>query len=132
MKTIIISILIIGIFAVKGKCPVANFQGNWKDQIPARAFSLKLNQASGNLKGNHCAITPDGNRIDCALDDTDVSITGTISNADSVIVTVKSFYSNTTGTAVIKKIDDNTISWRILTAPLGVFYIFNSAILIRQ
>jgi hypothetical protein len=73
-----------------------------------------------------------GRKVDCALEDADVTITGTANNSASVKVTFISQFSQNKGTATITKMNDSTIQWRILTKPKGEYYLPNQMVLKKQ
>jgi hypothetical protein len=110
---------------------VANLQGSWKSTTDNSEFILYLDQPSNNLTGSHCSVQQNGNRIDCRLDDTDLSISGRVNDATTVTVTFKSFSGGATGKATIKKVTPTTIEWTIIKKPQGEFYIPMNAVLTK-
>lgn len=111
---------------------VADFQGHWESSTEGSAFTLTLTQASKKLTGAHCSVQQKGNRIDCGLDDSEVSISGTVSDPTTVTVSFKSFYGRSSGKATIKKLNATTIEWTIIQKPQGQFHIPMHAVLTKQ
>ena len=64
-----------------------------------------------------------GDRIDCVLDKTDVSIFGKIENQTYFIVRFESQFCSKSGIAKITKLNSNTIDWQIISRPKGEYYI---------
>ena len=109
----------------------SNFNGEWNLSTKSSDFSLTLNQTnSKSITGQHCSVMYNGDRIDCATDG-EKTISGTI-QGDSIIVTFMSEYSMTKGKAVIKKVNDKQISWRVIQSPKGIYYIPDEVILTKE
>lgn len=109
-----------------------NFSGKWHVETETSSFDLNLSQVNNILSGSHCSVQKGGNKIDCVLDDTDVSLTGTVGDSDSAVVTFTSQLSLKNGTASIKKISDTEIQWKIISDPQGSFFIPDQATLTKQ
>ena len=112
--------------------PFTDFSGKWYSGSANASFDLKLTQIKGRVSGSHCAIQLGGRKVDCVLDDKDVTITGTANNSASMLVTFISQFSQKTGTATITKINDSTIQWKILTKPKGEYYLPNKMVLKKR
>jgi hypothetical protein len=103
-----------------------NYSGSWQAATPTSAFILDLNQNGSNqITGTHYSIEQNGNLMDCGVDSTDITITGTVTTSPPLVVTFISAYCKKPGTATITKISDNKIVWKITRAPQGDFYIPN-------
>jgi len=109
-----------------------DFSGKWHAETATATFDLNLTQIKGWISGYHCAVQLGGQKVDCALKDTDVTITGTANISASVKVTFLSQFSQNKGTATITKMNDSTIQWRILTKPKGEYYLPNKMVLKKQ
>jgi len=109
-----------------------DFSGKWHAETANTSFDIKLIQVKGRVSGSHCAIQLGGYKVDCLLNDKDVTITGTANNSASVQVTFISQFSQKPGTATINKINDSTIEWKILTKPNGEFYLSSQMVLKKQ
>jgi len=106
-----------------------DFSGKWHAETATASFDLNLTQIKGRVSGSHCAVQMGGQRVDCALKDDDVTITGNANNSASVMVSFISQFSQKQGTATITKMNDSTIEWRILTKPKGEYYLPNQMVL---
>lgn len=110
----------------------SNFNGYWTDGIDGSVFDLLLTQKGSTLTGSYCSTMLNGNKIDCDIDSTDLSINGVVTNSNTVTVDFKSQFSRSSGKAMIKKISDTQIKWVIIKEPKGEYYIPNSAVLSKQ
>jgi hypothetical protein len=109
-----------------------DFSGKWHAETAPATFDLNLTQIKGRVSGSHCAVQMGGQKIDCALKDTDVTITGNANNSASVKVNFISQFSQKQGTATITKMNDSTIEWRIITKPMGEYYLPNQMVLKKR
>ena len=109
-----------------------NFSGKWHAETATASFDIKLTQIKGRVSGSHCALQLGGSKVDCVLKDSDVTITGTANNSASVQVTFISQFSQKPGTAIITKMNDSTIKWKILTKPNGEFYLPSQMVLMKR
>lgn len=112
--------------------PFTNFSGKWHAETANTSFDLKLTQIKERVSGSHCAIQLGGSKVDCVLQDSDVTITGTANSSGSVQVTFISQFSQKPGTATITKMNDSTIQWKILTKPNGEFYLPSKMVLKKK
>ncbi|MEI6754689.1 MAG: hypothetical protein WCK78_16170 [Paludibacter sp.] len=104
-----------------------SFSGNWNSS--KSDFYLSLKQIKNKISGCHCSAMLDGNRIDCSTDEE--TINGTV-QGDSILVVFTSAYSMKNGFAVIKRVSDKQIEWKIKKKPDGEFYIPTGTILIKE
>jgi hypothetical protein len=111
---------------------IASFAGRWSYTSPRTSFLIIITQKESALSGTHCSTMAAGRKIDCYLEATDISITGTVTDANLVTVTFKSFFSETSGKATLKKISPTQIEWTITEAPKGEFYLPSKAVLIKK
>jgi hypothetical protein len=111
---------------------IANFNGKWSYSSDRTSFLLVLTQKQSVLSGTHCSTMAGGNKIDCFLDATDISITGTVTDSNLVTLTFKSFFSETSGRATLRKISPTQIEWTIIEEPKGEFYLPTSAVLFKK
>ena len=109
-----------------------DFSGKWHAETATATFDLNLTQLKGRISGSHCGVQLGGQKVDCALKDTDVTITGTANNSTSVKVTFISQFSQKKGTATITKMNDSTLQWRIITKPKGEYYLPNQMVLKKR
>lgn len=122
-KINILIILVVGILFNSCYAQIPNFQGKWKvSNTDVDEFVLTLNQNNSTLTGSHTSVQAGGDRIDSALDDTDVTISGNVTSSTQVLVTFTSSFSNTSGTATLTKISSTEIIWKIVTPPSGEYY----------
>lgn len=122
-KIKILMILAIGILFNSCYAQIANFQGKWKiSNADANEFVLTLNQNNSTLTGSHTSVQANGDHIDSALDNTDITISGNVASNSQVLVTFTSSFSNTSGTATLTKISPTEIVWKIVTPPSGEYY----------
>lgn len=122
-KIKILTVLMIGILFNSCYAQIANFQGKWKiSNSDTDEFVLTFNQNNSTLTGSHVSVQSGGNKIDSALDDTDITISGNVTSSTQVLVTFTSSYSNTKGTATLTKISPSEIAWKIVTPPSGEYY----------
>ena len=103
-----------------------------RSQTATASFDLNLTQIKGRVSGSHCAVQMGGQKIDCAIKDNDVTITGNANNSSSLQVTFISQFSQTKGMATITKMNDSTLQWRILIKPKGEYYLPNQMVLKKQ
>ena len=130
-KILLLLLLAAALVSFSAIKPFTNFSGKWHAETANVSFDLKLNQIRGRVYGSHCAIQLGGSKMDCVIKDSDVTITGTANNSGSVQVTFISQFSQKPGTAIITKINDSTIQWKILTKPNGEFY-FPSQMVLKK
>ena len=130
-KILLLLLLAAALVSFSAIKPFTNFSGKWHAETANVSFDLKLNQIRGRVYGSHCAIQLGGSKMDCVIKDSDVTITGTANNSGSVQVTFISQFSQKPGTAIITKINDSTIQWKILTNPNGEFY-FPSQMVLKK
>ena len=109
-----------------------DFSGKWHAETATATFDLNLTQLKGRISGSHCGVQLVSRKVDCALEDADVTINGYANNSASVKVTFLSQFSQNKGTATITKMNDSTIQWRILTKPKGEYYLPNKMVLTKQ
>ena len=112
--------------------PITDFSGKWHAETATASFDLNLTQIKGRVSGSHCAVQMGGQKIDCAIKDNDVTITGNANNSASVKVTFISQFYQTKGMATITKMNDSTLQWRIIIKPKGGFYLPNQMVLSKQ
>ncbi len=111
----------------------SDFSGEWEFENDKTVFSMTLTQNGTLVSGNHCSSQFEGSKLDCAIDETDLTtITGTVTEADSVNVTFKSVFCGLTGQATIKRISSTQIKWTITQEPQGEFFIPMNVILTKQ
>lgn len=125
MKTKLIVTLLISslLLAFKFINNIPDFSGKWHAETVTSSFDLNLSQIENKLNGSHCSVQMSGNKVDCVLDDTDLSLSGIIENPSTVLVTFTSQICQKKGTAKISKINDTTIDWQIITKPNGEYQI---------
>jgi len=111
---------------------ITDFSGKWHAETATASFDLNLTQIKGRVSGSHCAVQMGGQKIDCAIKDNDVTITGNANNSASVKVTFISQFSQKQGTATITKMNDSTIEWRIIIKPKGENYLPNQMVLKKR
>ena len=111
---------------------ITDFSGKWHAETATASFDLNLTQIKGRVSGSHCAVQIGGQKIDCAIKDNDVTITGNANNSTFVNVTFISQFSQTKGMATITKMNDSTIEWRIITKPKDENYLPNQMVLKKQ
>ncbi len=134
MKNILIVVavaLLIVSFSFNKKATTV-YAGVWKFKADSTIFTLEITQIGTKLSGTHCCTLFGGNKIDCAVEPDEVSITGTASNADSVSVSFKSSFCNKTGRATIKKISPTKIRWIIRKEPAGEYYLLSDVVLVKE
>lgn len=132
LKSVAYFCLVAFLLAFRSGNTVPNFTGNWHTETANASFDLDLTQTKNALRGSHCSVQNGGNKIDCVLDETDISITGIVGNSSTVTVTFTSQFSQKKGSAKITKMNDSTIVWQIVTKPQGEFYLPNQATLKKQ
>ncbi|HUS00806.1 MAG TPA: hypothetical protein VMY77_03725 [Chitinophagaceae bacterium] len=109
------------------------FNGIWECSSTASQFTLYLSQNGTTLSGSHCSVFQNGEKIDCRIDPTDLSIQATdVGTSNTVTVNFKSYFKNLSGKATLKKISETQIEWTITEKPQGEYYIPNTATLTKQ
>jgi hypothetical protein len=129
---LLLILFVITLVSFRAITPFTDYSGKWHAETATASFDLKLTQIKGRVSGSHCAIQVSGRKVDCVLDDNDVTITGTANNSASMLVTFISQFSQKKGTASITKIHDSTIEWKILTKPKGENYLPNQMVLKKR
>ena len=124
--------LTLSLLFTAAKAQTSNLNGTWHVATATTSFNLFLTQIGKTLSGSHCSVQQNGGKIDCGLDETDISIAGTVKNPALMTVTFTSFFAGMKGTATIKKIDAKTIEWKIVKEPQGEFHIPLKAILTKE
>jgi len=102
---------------------IKTFTGLWSNAKEDLMFTLDLFQVGDSIKGYHCGITRNANRIDCSQEGEvyGFTITGTV-DGNVAYVNFKSTYSNATGEAIITRYKD-FIHWKIVSNTEGEFYL---------
>lgn len=95
---------------------------NENSDIPELQFTLTIIQNGQHINAQYCAIANSGGKIDCE-NEKEYNITGEIIN-DKIIGNFYSFFgsSKDKGKVEISFIDNNTINWKIISSPKGLFY----------
>jgi hypothetical protein len=120
---IILPLLLISLCTLNLANKPARVNGKWTHATDKKVFELKLTQdANSQITGSYCAVLQNGDFIDCAYDDNEKNLKGTI-NGNTATLTFKSDYCHCTGVATIKWIDDTHIIWKITQYPHGTFHI---------
>lgn len=132
LKSVAYFCLVSCLFSFRSGNAVPNFSGKWHTESANASFDLDLTQTKNALRGSHCSVQNGGNKIDCTLDETDISITGIVGNSSTVTVTFTSQFSQKNGSAKITKMNDSTIVWQIVTKPQGEFYLPTHTTLKKQ
>ena len=135
VRCVAIGLLLSFVISITQGCAaqnIANFSGKWSYSTERTSFLLVLNQKGNVLTGNHCSTMAGGNKIDCFLDATDMSISGTVSDPNTVTISFKSFFSETSGKATLKKISNTQVEWTIIEEPTGEFYLPGHAVLNKK
>ena len=64
---------------------LASFDGIWISERESSSFTIDLTETGDHISGKYCFITNNGNRIDCAEQDDEDNITGTIVNGKAQV-----------------------------------------------
>lgn len=109
------------------------FCGNWKweKNDEKRDFTLQISKQDSIIQGKHCYVLDSGNKMDCALENNDFSFKSKITNSDSIVIKIKSYYSNEIGMVSLKYFNGR-IFWKLLQAPKGEYYLPREAILLKD
>ncbi len=131
---ILIGLALVFVFAkVSAKFQTTwDFNGNWSYTTESSQFDLSLIQNGSTLTGSHCSTMFSGNKIDCNMDSTELSINGTVTDQNMVTVEFKSHFLRLNGKATLKKISDTQIEWAIIEEPKGEYYIPDKVILTKK
>lgn len=134
MKNKLITLVIFAfiLFSFTENNILSDYSGKWQSESANSSFELNLIQTNEKVRGSHCSVQLNGNRIDCFFEDTDITIFGDADNSDSIRVTFISQMSQKFGIAKIKRLNNTSIEWEILTKPQGEFYLPNKIILTKQ
>lgn len=62
---------------------MAHFGGHWQSESKSGTSTIDSNETGDHVSGKYCFITNNGNRIDCAEQDDEDNITGTIVNGQA-------------------------------------------------
>ncbi len=108
-----------------------DFNGHWVFTTESSVFDLLLTQKGSILTGSHCSTMLKGNKIDCFMNSSDVSINGTVKDSNMVTIDFKSYFSGSSGKAALRKISTTKMEWKIIEEPKGEFYLPDSAILTK-
>jgi len=103
-----------------------NMAGQWEDT--QSGFILDLVQTAADIVGRHVVVAQQGNKID-ALDGN--TIHGTL-QGNVATVQFQSSFTQDVGTAQITYVDSDTITWKIIIAPGGEYYLPAEATLVRK
>ncbi|HDR8868199.1 hypothetical protein [Burkholderia territorii] len=105
------------------------FTGKWTSteivegqSRPYSTFTINLNEdGAGNIHGEYCFVTQNGNRIDCNPGN-EFNISGKVENGKSVaVVSFYSFFGAMGGVAKITA-NDSWLIWDVITPPKGGDY----------
>lgn len=93
---------------------------NWRSEDKSEEFTIKIkNIVNDSVFGQYCAVTDNGNKLDCDFDDIN-NIKGIIVK-DKIYLNFNSFFGAKNGQAEIK-ISQNYIEWKITKSPIGEYY----------
>lgn len=104
---------------------------SWEKNDDAHDFSLQLYQQDSLIIGKHCYVLNSGDKMDCAVGASDISFKIKLPVGDSVVVSLKSFYSGQTGEVRLKLVHDK-VHWKLIKAPKGEYYLPKEAFLYRS
>ncbi|MDX2002368.1 MAG: hypothetical protein SFW35_08040 [Chitinophagales bacterium] len=96
---------------------------------PNMDFEIGILDKNGSITGYHCAIADDGNKIDCA-DENTVSFKGN-EHGNIFHVDVKSQFSNAEGKAEIYYLTADTLLWILKAKPAEEYYLPDTSILVK-
>ncbi len=122
-----------------GKIASVNWSGKWiyskknKDSdIPEQQFTLTIFQEGDNIKAQYCAIANSGGKIDCE-NEKEYNLIGKVEKG-KIVGQFYSFFgsSKDKGQFEITMVDENTISWKVITAPQGIFYAPDNCLLKKE
>lgn len=111
---------------------IANFNGTWGYTTENSQFDLILTQNANVLTGSHCSAMLSGNKSDCGIEASDLSISAIVSDPIIVTVNFKSYFSGLSGRATISKLSDTQIKWTIIEKPKGEYYLPEVVTLIKK
>lgn len=106
-----------------------NYSGKWiyterdeNSDVPSLQFTITILQNGENIKAQYCAIANNGGKIDCESEQ-EYNIIGKIIDA-KITGTFYSFFgsSKDKGKFEISRINDSTISWKVINATKEIFY----------
>ena len=108
-----------------------SYTGKWDWQNDRNSLTLELSQKDSIVVGFHDAIMLGGNRIDMAVPG-DTTIHGVVKKDGSLIVKVKSGYSNAVGTAKIRFVGKDSIYFEFITPPNDEYWIPDKVTLVKE
>lgn len=103
---------------------------NWRSDDKSQEFTIKIKKVSNDsIFGQYCAVSNNGNKLDCDFDDIN-NIKGLIIG-NKIQITFNSFFGAKNGSAEIT-IFDKYIEWKVTKSPKGEYYAPQSATLYRK
>lgn len=82
---------------------MACFGGHWESESKSGTYTIVLTETGDHASGKYCFITNNGNRIDCAEQDDEDNITGTIVNGKAQVSFDSTFGGAGKASFIIKK-----------------------------
>ncbi|TKG89414.1 hypothetical protein EYV94_25675 [Puteibacter caeruleilacunae] len=116
MKIVFAMIFLLGFTTI---VQANKFNGKWSGETKKGYIEISINQESSSIKGTHCCIAQNGNKIDDG--GKYITISGTI-NENIATITIISGFSNKTGTAKLTFISSNRITFELISPPKGEHY----------
>ncbi|RPH29517.1 MAG: hypothetical protein EHM93_17230 [Bacteroidales bacterium] len=109
-----------------------SFCGNWKweKNDEKHDFTLQILQKDTIVVGKHCYILNAGSKMDCSDNDNVFSFKFKPSNTDSLVLGIRSYYSNQVG-QISLKYKNGKIYWKLVKAPKGEYYLPREAVLTK-
>ena len=127
LKLIILFILLLNFISLKSQ----EIIGDWKFKNQYIDVELFLNQNGNIITGNHCIVYgQNGDYLDCS-DEGNITLKGTLKN-NIVSLTITSEYSGNNGKINLEILSSNSLKWRLIKVPDGVFFYPDEAILVRE
>ncbi len=103
------------------------FKGIWEwDDSHGNTFELVVFQKEDSIKGTHCAVFYNGEKIDCSYKE-EITFNGIVLNNTADVYFISGF-SNSRGKAKLSIIN-NSIKWEIIQPPKEEYYLPKKAIL---
>lgn len=103
----------------------------WEKNDDRHDFSVVIYLKDGFISGTHCYILDSGKKMDCATDSKEVSFKVINPKTDSIILSIRSYYSGKSGDVKLEN-RNGKLYWKLIRAPKGEYYFPKEAILIAE
>lgn len=90
-----------------------NIEGQWTYSSPSETLELRIIQSGNKVKGNYCAVTQNGNKIDCYENSNEFNLEGELNGNKFKIIARGLYDPDAEASLDIETIETNKITWKV-------------------